>query len=76
MEAAQARVDERIREKLTPEDYDQYLIDREDYYEVYYQKWLELCSTMSCRTLADRFRIADRAAVLAIEQTGFNRPIV
>ncbi|MET0000049.1 MAG: hypothetical protein ABW125_11680 [Candidatus Thiodiazotropha lotti] len=74
MQSAQARTDQRIREKLAPEEFDQYLIDREDYCQVYYQKWLELRSTMPCRTLADKFKIADRAAELASEQSGFNKP--
>ncbi|MCG7904889.1 MAG: hypothetical protein JAY60_21005 [Candidatus Thiodiazotropha weberae] len=72
MQSAQARVDERIREKLAPEDFEQYLVDREAYYTALYQRWAELRSTMPCRTLADKFKIADRAA----ELTGFNRPIV
>ncbi|ODC00605.1 hypothetical protein A3197_09810 [Candidatus Thiodiazotropha endoloripes] len=76
MQSAQARGDERIREKLAPEDFDQYLVERDDYYTALYQRWAELRSTMPCRTLADKFEIADRAAELAIEQTGFNRPIV
>lgn len=76
MQSAQARGDERIREKLAPEDFDQYLVERGDYYQAYYQKWSELRATMPCRTLADKFKIADRAAELASEQTGFNRPIV
>lgn len=73
MQSAQARVDEQTREKLASEEFDQYLVDRKDYYQVYHDKWLELRSTIPCRTLADKFKIADRAAELAIEQTGFNR---
>ncbi|MEW8623959.1 MAG: hypothetical protein AB2559_20490 [Candidatus Thiodiazotropha endolucinida] len=76
MEAAQARVDERIQGKLAPEDFDQYLVDREAYYTACHEKWIELRSSMPCRTIAEKFKVADKAAEWARLQTGFNRPIV
>lgn len=73
MASAQARVDKRYRDKLTSEEYDQYLVSRENYNQAYYQKWSELRSTMPCRTIAEKFKIVDKASEWAIEQTGFKR---
>lgn len=76
MESAQARVDKRYRDTLTPEEYDQYLTSREVYYTTCHEKWTELRSSMPYRTIAEKFKITDKAAEWAIEQTGFCRPII
>ncbi|MFC1337282.1 MAG: hypothetical protein G8D81_20495 [gamma proteobacterium symbiont of Clathrolucina costata] len=73
MESGQTRVDKRYRDKLKPEEYDQYLVSRENYNQAYYQKWSELRSTMPCHTIAEKFKIVDKASEWAIEQTGFKR---
>ncbi|MFI0414274.1 MAG: hypothetical protein ACH255_09050, partial [Candidatus Thiodiazotropha sp.] len=41
METADARIQKRHREKLSPEDYDAYKSSRDAYYETYSQKWIE-----------------------------------
>ncbi|MEW8000975.1 MAG: hypothetical protein AB2795_20725 [Candidatus Thiodiazotropha endolucinida] len=73
MEAAQARIERANRDKLSPDEYEQYLFSREAYYEVYRQRWSELRSSMPCRTIAEKFKIVDKASEWAIEQTGFKR---
>lgn len=76
MEAAQARVDKRYRDKLSPEEFELFVSSREEYYEVYHQKWAELCSMMPCGTLAEKFKVVDLASALAREKTGFREPDV
>ncbi|MCG7978254.1 MAG: hypothetical protein N0E58_08970 [Candidatus Thiodiazotropha endolucinida] len=71
MAAAEARIERANRDKLSPDEYEQYLFSREAYYEVYRQRWSELRSSMPHSTLAEKFKIADRASAWARGVTGF-----
>lgn len=76
MEAAQARVDKRYRDRLSPEEFEQFITAREAYYEVYEQRLVELRKTMPYNGIADKFRVARLASKWAREKTGFKRPDV
>ncbi|MEW8645151.1 MAG: hypothetical protein AB2563_03555 [Candidatus Thiodiazotropha endolucinida] len=71
MEAADARIQQRYRERLSQEELETYESSRDAYYEAYSQKWIELRSSMPHSTLAEKFKIADRASAWARGVTGF-----
>lgn len=76
MEAAQARADKYVRDKLTPAEYEEYISSREVYYEAYHQRCAELRTTMPCNGIAERFKISRLASKWARQKTGFRRPNV
>lgn len=73
METADARIQQRYREKLSPEDYGAYKSSRDAYYEAYSQKWIELCNMKPHGTLSEKFKIVDQASEWARGEAGFNR---
>ncbi|MES9950056.1 MAG: hypothetical protein ABW118_13955 [Candidatus Thiodiazotropha sp.] len=76
MEAAQARADKRYRDKLSPEEFEQFITAREAYYKVYEQRVIDLRKSMPDNGIADKLKIARHASKWAMEKTGFRRPDV
>lgn len=73
MEAADARIQQRYREKLSQEEFKTYESSRDAYYEAYSQKWIKLCNMKPHGTLSEKFKIVDQASEWARGETGFNR---